>query len=508
MRCKSFLLLLLLCSLSQLGQAQVSLQELVNKKQFEAVIARVDSLTPADSSDYTVMSAIGQAYEGVLKYKDAYRFYQHCLDMDTMNIDALNALARAALSFGKTAKAEQCYLKVLETDSMNFYANHQLGRLYYQLGDYGKAIERYHTLTEIDNENPTIISGLADCHMKKGGLNVLIAIELYSWAFQLNPENARLGSTFINTLLHASQPQVALPVCDTALYYNPKNKELRQNKGMALYLLKKYQAVDSIYSELLAEGDSSFITLKYTGASRFMSGHAMDAIEPLQFAYEMDSTDVETTILLGASLGKTYDRKRAYQLFDQADKNMAPKAFLVNLLLNYRGETLWRDGRYDEAIALYYGAWKEDESRLDLLSKISSRYNLWGNFSMEEKDSQRCLFIRYLYLTECLKNEKEKASYFSFRPYLETTIQEAFFQSATELPTLAPDGRKGKVSVEDLRTLLSQLPEMTEREQVIYNDMMKITRKNQSKVNSSSKENKENRKAEIATTRKAVEKKP
>lgn len=481
MRSKSFLLLLLLCGLSCLGQAQsTSLQELVNRKQFEAVIARVDSLTPADSADYSTMSAIGQAYEGMLKYKDAYNCYQYCLAMDTTNTDALNAVARAALNFGKTSKAEQCFLKALETDSMNFYANLQLGRLYYQLGDYGKAIERYHLLTEIDNENPLLIAGLADCHIKKGSVfNVLIAIDLYTWAFSLNPENARLGSTLINTLLHTTKPQEALVACDTALYYNPQSRELRQNKGMALYLLKKYPAVDSIYSELLAEGDSSFLTLKYTGAARFMSGHALDAIEPLELAYEIDSTDVETSILLGASLGKTYDRKRAYQLFDQAEKNMSPKEFFVNLLVNYRGETLWRDGRFDEASALYYEAWKADKSKLELLSKISNRYNLWGNFDLSEKDRQCSLFIRYLYLTESLKSDTSKNSFFSYRPFLETTCEDAFFRSVTELPTLAPDGKKGKVSVDDLRALLKRLPEMTEREEKAYNSMMESTRKNE-----------------------------
>ena len=46
MKCK-FSLLLFLCVLSLWGQAQsLNLQELVNKKQFQEVVARADSLTP------------------------------------------------------------------------------------------------------------------------------------------------------------------------------------------------------------------------------------------------------------------------------------------------------------------------------------------------------------------------------------------------------------------------------------------------------------------------------
>lgn len=259
MKCK-FSLLLFLCVLSLWGQAQsLNLQELVNKKQFQEVVARADSLTPADSADYATMSAIGQAYEGLLRYKEAYLCFSHCLKMDTNNVDALNAVARNAINFGRIAEAKQCYRKVLGTDSMNFYANYQLARLYYQLGDYGRATEHYHILASIEGENPSILTGLADCHIKRGtGPNTMIALSLYARALELNPENVRVASSLINTLLRMGDGQGALQVCDTALFYNPDNSQIRQSKGMALYMTKDYKQADSVYTDLLADGDSSF----------------------------------------------------------------------------------------------------------------------------------------------------------------------------------------------------------------------------------------------------------
>lgn len=103
-----------------------------------------------------------------MRYKEAYQCFSHCLKMDTNNVDALNAVARNAINFGRIAEAKQCYRKVLGTDSMNFYANYQLARLYYQLGDYGRATEHYHILASIEGENPSILTGLADCHIKEG----------------------------------------------------------------------------------------------------------------------------------------------------------------------------------------------------------------------------------------------------------------------------------------------------------------------------------------------------
>ena len=300
-----YTVLLLLSVLSLMGQAQsLSLQELVNRKQFTQVIALADSLTAADSADYVTMSAIGQAYEGVLRYKEAYQCFRHCLSMDTTNVDALNAVARAAINFGKIAEAKRCFQKVLETDTLNFYANNQLARLYYQLGDYGQSMEYYHTLASFESDNPSILAGLADCHVKKGtGPNTLIALSLYARALEINPENIRVASSLINTLLRMGDGKGALQVCDTALYYNPDSRQIRQSQGMALYMTKNYLKADTVYTGLLAEGDSSFINLKYAGAARYMSGHALDAVDPLEFAYEIDSTDVETVLLYGASLG-------------------------------------------------------------------------------------------------------------------------------------------------------------------------------------------------------------
>lgn len=455
------------------AQAQnLSLQELVNRKQFPEVLARADSLTATDSASYTTMSAIGQAYEGMFRYKEAYTCFQYCLSMDTTNVDALNALARAAINYGKITEAKRCYGKVLESDSLNFYANNQLARLYYQLGDYDKSMDHYRTLASYESDNPTILAGLADCHMKKGGMNMLIALELYTRAMEINPENIRVASSLINSLLWKGDGKTALQVCDTALYYNPDNRQIRQSQGMALYMTKNYLKADTVYSGLLAEGDSSFMNLKYAGASRYMSGHAIDAVEPLELAYEIDSTDVETVLLYGATLGKTYDRQRAYQLFDQAEECMKPKRFHVNLLASFRGSTLERDGRFNEAEKVYYEAWKKDPTQLNLLYEINKHYWLReSEMFKDEKLLQKTLFSKYIYMTEMMKRKESKENLFGFRYFFEDLYQEAFFRNITELTMLAPDGKKSKLTMTDLQNVINQLPEPSDLERKRREDM-------------------------------------
>lgn len=481
-----YVILLLLSVLPLMGQAQsASLQELVNKKQFMKVIALADSLTPADSADYVTMSAIGQAYEGVLDYKKAYQCYEYCLQKDTTNVEAMSALARVAMNLGKAAVAKDCFLKVLANDSTDFYANYQLARLYAQIGDYEKAVAQFNVLRDQDTTvvNPVIYRNIADCYMKMNSIQA--AAICYFRAYGVNRENAGLAHALVNSLLRLGDANVAdaLAICDTALYYNPGNQALRRSKAMGLYMTKAYAKADTLYSGLLAEGDSSFFTLKYGGASRYYAGRALDAVDYLEKAHLKDTTDVEATLLLGAALGKTYDRKRAFELFDKAEVMMQPARALTNLLISARGETLFKDGRTREGELLFYKAWQADKERLDLLFRIDQKMFNWGPSYESDEERSRALFIKNLFLNECFKARRGLKGFHVYRPFLQYMYEEAFFQKKNELIMIAPDGKKSKLSVDDLKLLIDKLPEIppAEQERIRQMQEMEKTRKDNNK---------------------------
>jgi len=457
-------LLFLFCCLTITGAAQdFSLQELVNRKQFTEVINRVDSLTAADSTDYATMSAIAQAYEGLLRYPQAYNYYQHCLMMDTTNVDMLNASARMAANIGKAGDARQYFRKVLEKDSTNFYANYQLARLYQQQGEYTEAIEKYKYLMHNDPENPVLLRNIGDCYVRQDAL--LPAALIYFRAYAVNRENASLASTLINTMLRMGPESAfdALQICDTALYYNPGNKLLLQNKGMTLYMNRKYAEADTLYTQLMMDGDSTALTIKYAGVCRYYAGKFMDSIEPLEMAYEQDPTSPDVCLLLGSALGKTYDRKRAFTLFDEAEQNMKPEPVLTRQLLRFRAETYRKDGNYEKSDKLFYEAWKEEPTNLDLLGFLAQNHSpIHVSVTDDERQRALSLFIRVLYLKESIKANAIKPSFYYHRYYLESLHKDMFFRGVTEEPMIAPDGKKSRITIEELSELIEQLPEIPE----------------------------------------------
>lgn len=448
------------------GAAQeISWQELVNRKAFHEVIRQADSLTTADSASYTTMYAIGQAYEGTLRYPKAYAYYTHCLAMDTTNVEILNTLARIATNLGKASEAEGFFRQVLASDSTNFYANYQLGRLYQQLGEYELAIERYRFLQEEESPNPVLLRHIGDCYLRME--EVQGAALSYFQAYNHNRENASLAGALINTILRMSPEDAndALAICDTALYYNPDNKQLLQNKGMALYMNKRYLEADTLYSQLMEAGDSTFLTVKYAGVSRYYAGKYMDAIEPLELTYTRDTTAADICLLLGSALGKTYDRKRAYTLLDQAEENMRPDPFLVRQLLRFRAETYRKDGNIEMSNKLIYQGWKEDPQNLDLLSLlIATSYNQphIEFLNKDEKIRQKTIYLRVLYMRESIRAGQVKPSFHYHRYFLESLYNDMFFRGVTEEPMLSPEGKRSTIQAHELRQLIDQLPEVPE----------------------------------------------
>lgn len=449
------------------SQKNPDLQQLVNKKRFEEVIKYSEKLSAADSANTDNMYAIGQAYEGLLKYRTAYNYYKFCLAKDTMNIDMLNASARLAANIGKTNDAFVYYYRVLRQDSTNFYANFQLARLYYQVEEYDAAIFNYNRLIQQDPDNPVLWLNLGDSYAKQNSMfGIGLSIMCYKKAFQLNPENVAYGDLLINTLLRTEGKMniiEALAVCDTALYYNPDHKKLLQDQGMTFYMNKQYTKADSVFTKLFHMGDSCFINMKYAGVSRYRNGMFMDCIAPLERTYVLDTTAIDVNLLLGSALGKTYDRKRAFELFDKAELLMQPqKEYLLQLAL-FRAETFAAGGNKDAAIKQYYEAYNINPKREDCLQKIAGYYWVKNMEGFKGDDASKALFIRLKIIDEFSKDKKNQSYLTHMKPQLTMFQEDMFFRGLKSYPLISPDGKKSSITAEKLTEIINSIPEKEEK---------------------------------------------
>ena len=457
---KKFTLLFVLLTFAGMATSQQeNLQELLNRKQYNQIVSFAEQLQAADSSDYQTMYVIGQAYEGLVRYRDAYDFYQHCLTIDSTQTELLYTTARVAANLGRTRDAENYFLTIWESDTTDFYANYQLARFYSQSGNDEYAIARYVYLLEHDPNNPTLLRALGDCYYRLG--HKFSACQTYWHAFLNNKENAGLASTLVNVLLpldyFVDRIERALEICDTALFYNPGNQKILRDQGMTFFTGQRYVEADSVYSYLLAQGDSVYNNLKYGGFSRYYAGKFYDAIELLDKAFSEDSTMADVTLFLGSSLGRTYDRKRAYALFNLTEELLQPNPDFMNLLTQFRADTYNRDGRPLEASAIYYQLWQTNKRR-EFLNQVWSILGRTDVGKLENDDARaRSMFANVLVATDAnfLRNEKNALPY--VRAQLERFREEMFFKNMHEYPMIAPDNKRNSISAEQLQELIQQV---------------------------------------------------
>lgn len=52
-----------------------------------------------------------------------------------------------------------------------------------------------------------------------------------------------------------------------------------------------------------------------------------------------------------------------------------------------------------------------------------------------------------------MKTDKSQKYLYNYRPFLEAVCEDAFFRNVDEVTMLAPDGKKTKLAVADLRAL-------------------------------------------------------
>ena len=424
----------------------------------------------ADTTDYSKIYLLGQAYEGLLKYKDAHRCYKRCYELDSTRTDILNTLARVLANLGRVKEAEKYYKQVVDYDSANFYANYELARLYARLGNNAEGMRYFDHLLSRDPENAVLLRAKGDCYARMDSLDQ--ALDCYDRAYHNNVENATLAALLINSLLHLHHPllnnyvDVAASVCDTALFYNPENKTLRQKKAMIYYLRKDYPRADSVYTSLMSDLDSSFVTLKYCGLSRYYAQNWYDAVEPFEKALAIDTAAYDVCITLGVSLGRSYDAARALEYFDKAEKLMAPDEYWVDLLAQSRAEMHAKEGNCKKSAELYYQLWQNGKKQFSGLQRAMTCYYSGRTMSeMPDEDRQRYLFLCFLLASEAsaspgAPSRSEQAMFMRHvRSALTKFDEEMFFRGLESLPMLSPDNKKNTLSDEKLKELIKKLPD-------------------------------------------------
>jgi tetratricopeptide (TPR) repeat protein len=126
----------------------------------------------------------------------------------------------------------------------------KIGDLHYQDAGGQAALEAYHKALNLFSGDVQTFVAVAQIYYQALS-SPLKAIEAYTEAIKLEPQNIELYKSKFALLLQERQPEEALKTCDAAIARYSNNVELMRYRVQILYELQRYEEARKIYQDVL-----------------------------------------------------------------------------------------------------------------------------------------------------------------------------------------------------------------------------------------------------------------
>jgi serine/threonine-protein kinase len=125
--------------------------------------AELDNRVPA------VFVTLAQIHEALGKHDLALQEFQHALQLDPQDADALGGLARSYEASGRTADAEKTYQQAIALRPDDWTGYNKLGAFYDRQGKYPQAVATYQHALQLTPDNAEVYSNLGSVYVDEGG---------------------------------------------------------------------------------------------------------------------------------------------------------------------------------------------------------------------------------------------------------------------------------------------------------------------------------------------------
>lgn len=144
--------------------------------------ARLDSNVPA------TFVTLAKIHDALGKHDLALQEFQHALQLDPKDAEALGGLAVSYEGSGRTADAEKTFQEAIALRPDDWTAHNSLGAFYDRRGKYAQAIAEYQKALQITPDNAEVYSNIGSAYIDQGGEKALAQAEqALKKSIELNP---------------------------------------------------------------------------------------------------------------------------------------------------------------------------------------------------------------------------------------------------------------------------------------------------------------------------------
>ena len=381
-----YIILNLLCLAVCNGQSV--LKDALGRYDYKAALHIIDSLSVEDSS-----SAIDLAIQKSRCLRRLYRMDEAIAALtDVLHLDQFNSVLLAELAethaqAGNAMDAFNIYGILSRMQPDNPYFKIMSARILYREKKYAESITLSKEIVAQDSI-PEILSLTADAYKNLDKPDS--ALVYYNHVLRMRPRHVPTMSKKADILLSTKRCAPVMEMCQDYLKDDPDNMTMLPIYGLALYLNGDYQLSLETFGRLSELDEKSYGAHYYIGLNHYMLKNWPHAVEELDKAYQIDSSDVTLVYHLANAKshvpavdksGKTILNPESERLYARALSMIEPSPTLMQNIYGSMAVARHTIEQYEEAIKYYKLSYKYNPAHISALSSIGYCYERLKNYS-------------------------------------------------------------------------------------------------------------------------------
>ena len=310
---------ILLCCVLVLQAQSNAIQNALKVHDYEQAIKLISKEKKSPEMDLLKATC----FKNIARYDDAIALLEEIVKNEhDNNIASINELADCYQQVGNFRKAKLYYYMALQQTPDSRYAQLNYLNITYKLKELNQTIKLAHSIFQKDTV-PVLLPMLGDCFTQLGKTDS--AIYYYRKAMFHNQADYNSLSKLSKLYIQTEKFDDLVSSTDRFILSDSSNQVINQYNGIGLCMSKKHDKAIYRLKTLSQQGDSSFLTNYYLGASYYAVADYIDAYNYLSSAYKNDSSNIRLHYYLGESAIMSGHRFRGIQVLTEGLNLLTPK---------------------------------------------------------------------------------------------------------------------------------------------------------------------------------------
>ena len=410
---------------------QNKLQESLDRYDYKTAIAIIDSLTARIGSDSTAIvenkeTVIDLALQKARCLRRLYRMHESVevladvLHLDQFNIELMSDLAESHTQAGNTMEAFSLYGILSQMQPENLYFKLCRARILFREKQYEESINACKDII-VQDSIPEILSMTADAFKNLGKADS--ALVYYNYVLSKRPKHVPTISKKADILLSAKQYIPVINMSREYLKEDPDNMTILPIYGLALHLQGNYPLSLEQFEHQRKLGDDSYAVHYYLGLNHYMMNKWPRAIEELEKAYQIDSSDVtlvyqlanaKSLITIMKSMESSGLNPESERLYAKALEMLQPSPTILHNIYGSMAMARHKIEQFEDAIKYYELSYKYNPKNISALSSIGYCYERIKNYKKALEYYERYIKLGkpgsagYKFVEESIKYVKQE----------------------------------------------------------------------------------------------------